>query len=80
MSETTPLDQAHAAMEAAPEDGAARMRFYERLADGELFLMLSAEPKGDDVSPEIFELEEGTFVLAFDRESRLADFAGRPAP
>ena len=36
MTETTRLDAAHAAMEAAPDDGAARLRFYERLADGDL--------------------------------------------
>ena len=40
MTEETPLDAAHAAMEAAPEDDAARLRFYERLADSELFLLL----------------------------------------
>ena len=40
----TPLDLAHAATEAAPQDDAARLRFYERLADGELFLLLEAEP------------------------------------
>ena len=40
MSEATPIDTAHAAMEAAPEDGALRLRFYERISDSELFLML----------------------------------------
>mgnify|MGYP000111695992 FL=1 len=80
MSDITPLDTAHAAMEAAPDDGAARLRFYERLADGELFLMLTEEADGDSISPEVFELADGTFVLAFDRPDRLAAFAGRPAP
>ena len=37
MTDETPLDLAHAAMEAAPENDAARLRFYERLADAELF-------------------------------------------
>ena len=46
MTETTALDLAHAAMDAAPEDNAARLRFYHRLADSELFLLLSAEPDG----------------------------------
>ena len=32
MSEETSLDIAHAAMEDAPNDDAARLRFYERLA------------------------------------------------
>ncbi|MHA6265009.1 SseB family protein [Arenibacterium sp. CAU 1754] len=76
----TPLDHAHAAMEAAPEDAARRMRFYERLADGELFLMLTEEAEGENISPELFEVAEGRFVLVFDREDRLARFAGRPAP
>lgn len=80
MSEATPIDTAHAAMEAAPEDGALRLRFYERISDSELFLMLTEEPRGDDISPEIFEVADGRFVLAFDREERLAQFAGRPAP
>lgn len=80
MSETTPLDQAHVAMDAAPGDDAARLRFYERLADSELFLLLTEEPAGDALSPEMFELADGRFVLAFDREARLAEFVGRPAP
>ncbi|MEY8842509.1 SseB family protein [Cribrihabitans sp. XS_ASV171] len=79
-SDTTALDTAHAAMEAAPEDDAARLRFYERLADSELFLLLSAEPEGEQVSPETFELADGRFVLAFDREERLAQFTGRTSP
>ena len=45
MTELTPLDTAHDAMQAAPEDDRARLRFYERLADSELFLMLTM---GDD--------------------------------
>ena len=80
MTETTRLDAAHAAMEAAPDDGAARLRFYERLADGELFLMLAEEAQGENLSPEVFDLSDGRFVLAFDREERLADFAEGSAP
>lgn len=80
MTEQTPLDLAHAAMEAAPQDDAARLRFYERLADAELFLMLTEEADGDQISPELFETPEGAFVLVFDREERLAQFAGRPVP
>ena len=77
---TTPLDSAHAAMEAAPDDDTARLRFYERLADSELVLMLSAEPEGRDVSPEIFEIGDARFVLAFDLEERLSAFADRAVP
>ncbi len=80
MSEDTPLDQAHAAMEAAPGDDVARLKFFERLADSEWFLLLTKEPAGEALSPELFDLADGRFVLAFDREARLADFVGQPAP
>ncbi|MCA0871264.1 SseB family protein [Seohaeicola saemankumensis] len=80
MTEETPLDTAHIAMEAAPEDDAARLRFYERLADSELFLMLTEEARDENISPEVFDVADGRFLLAFDREERLARFAGRPAP
>ncbi|WP_027258186.1 SseB family protein [Leisingera aquimarina] len=80
MTEQTPLDLAHAAMEAALQDDAARLRFYERLADAELFLMLTEEAAGEQISPELFETPEGAFVLVFDREERLAQFAGRAVP
>ncbi len=76
----TDLDRAHAAMEAAPEDDAARLRFYERVADAELFLMLTEEPAGDAIAPALFDLEDGRFVLAFDREERLSAFAEGPVP
>ncbi|GGE35027.1 hypothetical protein GCM10011360_23540 [Primorskyibacter flagellatus] len=79
-SETTPLDTAHAAMEAAPEDDSARLRFYERLADSELFLMLTEEAKGESVSPDLFSLPDATYALVFDRAERLSAFATRPVP
>lgn len=71
----TALDAAHAAMTASPDDGAARLRYYERLADGELFLLLAAEAEGDSLVPKVFDLEGGPVVLAFDLEERLAEFA-----
>ncbi|MFP4274712.1 MAG: SseB family protein [Paracoccaceae bacterium] len=81
MTETTPLDAAHAAMQAAPESETDRLRFYERLADGELMLLLATEAEGDSVTPRIFDLgEEGRFVLVFDREERLSAFTEGPAP
>ncbi len=58
MSEITPLDAAHAAMEAAPEADALRLRFFERLADGEMFLLLEAEAEGENLTPQVFDLEE----------------------
>lgn len=80
MTEITPLDAAHGAMQADPGDDAARLRFFERLADGELFVLLSQEAQGDSISPELFDVEDGQFVLGFDRQERLVAFTGRAAP
>lgn len=80
MTEQTPLDRAHAAMAAAEQDDAARLRFFERLADSELFVLLAQEVEDDRISPEVFDTGEGRFVLVFDREERLAEFAGRIVP
>lgn len=76
----TPLDRAHAAMSAAPDDDRLRLRFHERLADAELFLLLEEEADGDRVAPRLFPVEGRTFVLAFDTEARMAEFAGGVAP
>ena len=73
----TPLDQAHSAMMAAEGDDAMRLRFYERIADVELYLLLDAEPDADQVTPIL--LDEG-YVLVFDRAERLAAYVGQPAP
>ena len=71
--EPTPLDQAHAAMMAAPEDDAARLRFYERIADVELFMLLEDEPQGDQISPVLLE---DSYVMVFDRAARLSAHVG----
>lgn len=76
----TDLDTAHAAMQAAPEDDSLRLRFYERLADTELFLLLASAPEGDQIAPEIFDIADGRFALVFDREERLSEFVGRIVP
>ncbi|MCM2563532.1 SseB family protein [Lutimaribacter sp. EGI FJ00015] len=76
----TPLDRAFHAMEAAPDDALARARYYEVLADTELFLVLREEPRGDQIAPDLFELGEQTFVVAFDAEDRMGHFTGGPAP
>jgi len=76
----TPLDDAHGAMEAVPGDDAARLRFYDRLAGCELFLLLEEEPEGDRIRPALFPVEGQTFALVFDREDRLTGFAEGPAP
>ena len=70
----TVLDKAHAAMEAGG-DG-QRLRFYDRLADAELKLLLEREAEGDRIAPRIFPLEDGPVVLVFDTEERLAEAAG----
>ena len=77
MSAPTALDAARAAMEGSD---AARLRFFERLADGELFLLLAREAEGDVIEPRVFDLEDGPVALVFDREARLAEFTGGPAP
>jgi len=76
----TPLDQAHAAMEAAPEDAAARLGFYDKLAASELVLLLEEEAQGDRIRPRLFPVEGQNFVLVFDREERLTEFAEGTAP
>lgn len=76
----TQLDQAHAAMAANPSDDAARLRFYAQLADAELFLLLTGEPTGDSVTPELFDIADGQFALVFDAEERLTAFTGRAVP
>jgi hypothetical protein len=67
-------------MTAHPEDDAARLRFFARLADGELFVLLQDEAAGETVAPRVFALQDGPVVLAFDSEERLAEFAGGIAP
>ncbi|WP_299028502.1 SseB family protein [uncultured Sulfitobacter sp.] len=75
----TPLDIAHAAMSAAPDDDTARLRFYERMADAELYLLLEEEPQGDQINPKVLEAERAQYLLAFDRAQRLAQYAGDAA-
>lgn len=74
------LDAAHAAMMAAPEDDAARMRYYARLADGMLYLMLEQEADEGAVQPVLVTLEDTQVVLAYDSEERLAATTDAPVP
>lgn len=76
----TLLDAAHAAVSADPGNEALRLRFFERLADGELVLLLAREAAGETLEPRIFDLEDGPVVLVFDREERLAEFSGGIVP
>ena len=80
MTDQTPLDRAHAAMQANPDDEAARLRFYERLADAELFVLLFEEPQGEQIMPQVFDVDEGRVIVVFDREERLAEFAKETVP
>lgn len=75
----TPLDTAAIALETEGTD-AARLRFFERIADAELFVLLAEEAKGDQITPRLFPVEGDTFVLAFDLPERLSAFAEGPAP
>ncbi len=74
----TPLDIAFRAREADPDDASLHLRFHERILDAELLLLLEAEA-GDRLEPRIFDLADGRFVLAFDRDDRLEAFLGAPA-
>ena len=80
MDDDTPLDHAYAAMMADPESDRIGLAFYDRLAGTELFLLLAEEALGDTITPEITEVEGQKYVLAFDREDRLAQFSGGVAP
>ena len=69
----TALDDAFAAMEAGGDE--ERLAWYGVLANQLLLLLLDGEPDGDDVTPRIARVEGAPYVLAFDSEERLADFA-----
>lgn len=76
----SPLDAAHAALTAAPDDAGARLRWYGRLADTELILVLDHEGPPEALTPRVFALEDGPVVLAFDGEHRLASALGSAVP
>lgn len=76
MTEKTRLDAAQSALAAAPDDTTARMRYFERLADSALHLPLEAPATRDRIEPHVARTGAGDFVLAFDREDRLAGFLG----
>lgn len=76
----TRLDDAHAAMMRDEDDDAARLSFYSQLSDVELFLLLESDAIDDQITPRVFDLDEGQVVLAFDLEERLTGFVGGPAP
>lgn len=75
----TVLDNAHLEMVADPANDEARLRFYERLADAELFLLLEGEADGERITPRVFDLGNAQVVLVFDRLDRLTQFVGAEA-
>lgn len=76
----TQLDDAYDAMVARPDDDAARLRYYARLADGEMVLLLEVEAQGGHVTPRVFDLDDGPVVLIFDSEDKLGRFAAGSVP
>lgn len=77
MAETTPLDSALRQIQARPDDAALRLRFHAELLNSELFVLLIDEARDGQLSPRVFDLDEGRAVLAFDSEARMVDFAGQ---
>ena len=71
----TPLDRAHAAMTAAPDDEAPRRAYLALLAGHELLIALRDDGAKGAVEPESVEIEGTTFVIAHDGDARLT--AGR---
>jgi len=80
MQDMTPLDQAHGDMAQDSENDTARLRFYRRLAEVELFLLLESEPEGAAINPQVFPVDDGAYMLVFDSEARLTEFAQGSAP
>ena len=80
MDNATPLDTAHARMQGAPDDGASRLQYYERLAEAELYLMLDHDPTDDRIVPTVFPVDGGNFALVFDTAERLAEFSDKITP
>ena len=75
----TPLDRAHAGIGAAEDDPRSWLRFYGRLCDAELFVLLREEARGSAIAPAILPHEGQDHALAFDTEARIAAFAEGPA-
>lgn len=77
----TPLDHAHADMMENEDDDNLRLKFYQRLADTTLFLLLRGEPVGEVLDPEVLEIDNpetaniDRYALVFDTEERLGAFA-----
>lgn len=76
----TALDRAFAAMQAEPDDDVARLRYYGELANADLCMLLDKDAGGTTLTPQVFDLDGGRYVLLFDGDERLAGFVGAAAP
>jgi SseB protein N-terminal domain len=77
----TAIDLAYSAMAAAADtDDAPRLRYYAALADADLILVLETEATRGQVTPKVFDLDDGPVVLTFDSEEKLASFAAGTVP
>ncbi|MGB1234894.1 MAG: SseB family protein [Planktomarina sp.] len=75
MTEQTALDRAFLALESDPDDTTARLRYFERVMDAEVFVPMAGGNE-EAVTP-VSEVMDGVeYVLAFDLEQHLADDAG----
>jgi hypothetical protein len=76
----TEIDAAHAAMLADEADDALRLAFFGIFADAPLVILLEDEAGEDAVTPQLFEAGGVPYVLAFDSDERLAEYAGEIVP
>lgn len=77
----TPIDSAFRMLAADPDDPAAGLRFHERVLDAELLVPLAAGTEAAaGLVPQLYDVAEGRFVLAFDRDERMAGFLEAPVP
>ncbi len=72
----TPLDLTCLAMQ---NDEANAPAFYARFLEAELFLLLESEVSGDAAQPLVMETSDGSLVLVFDLEERMAAFSDEPS-
>ena len=80
MTDTTDIDRALKARDAAPEDTAVNLAFHERVAEAEIYLVLEEKPEGEIARARILDTSTGALALAFDREERMAAFMGEITP
>ncbi len=82
----TELDKAHAALKANPEDPNVKMTFYSLFLNTIFFVpikkMSSEEKKGEKVVelPLIIENDGNDFLVFFDEQKRLNDWAEKHVP